>query len=218
MHEVDISPVGVLEDIAEGSTAELILQAAGRLFAAKGFHGISTREIAQAVGIRQPSLFHHFSSKTQIAQYLLEYGRLRSPLLRGVELLPQARPAVRLYATFRYEIELEVSSRFEMRGLYLTGLLEEPEFAFWKSKYDAARARGYELIKQGMNRGDFSQGPIDIVVNFFDAILLSAVRWRQQDPLAVDADAVTSLLLKSVLNQTQELSDIRSEALRLLSS
>src|SRR5581483_2006845 len=48
---------------AERPTRERILYEASNLFAREGYHGTTTREIAAAVGVRQPSLFYHFPSK-----------------------------------------------------------------------------------------------------------------------------------------------------------
>lgn len=46
---------------------EQILRAAEALFIARGVEHVSTREIARAVGISQPSLYAHFQSREQIA-------------------------------------------------------------------------------------------------------------------------------------------------------
>lgn len=48
-----------------------ILQASARLFTSKGFAATSTREIAEAVGIRQASLYYHFAGKDEILAALL---------------------------------------------------------------------------------------------------------------------------------------------------
>ena len=55
-----------------GATArEEILDAASELFTRKGFATTSTHDIADAVGMRQASLYYHFPSKRDIFLTLL---------------------------------------------------------------------------------------------------------------------------------------------------
>jgi AcrR family transcriptional regulator len=64
-------------------TRRRILETAADLFARKGVDSVSLREIAQAAGIRESSLYNHFDGKTGILETLFE---------DFIRLTPQARP------------------------------------------------------------------------------------------------------------------------------
>src|SRR6056297_1891608 len=55
------------------STREKILNEALDLFAAKGYHATSMREIARSVGIKGSSIYNHFSGKEDIFSELFNY-------------------------------------------------------------------------------------------------------------------------------------------------
>ncbi|MCF6474763.1 TetR/AcrR family transcriptional regulator [Nonomuraea sp. MG754425] len=63
-----------------------ILEAAARLFAARGFHGVSIEDIGGAVGVSGPALYRHFDGKEALlAELLLDVSsRLRESAARVV--------------------------------------------------------------------------------------------------------------------------------------
>ena len=54
------------------NTRTAILSAAERLFVEKGYHAISMREIADAVGMTKAALYYHFRDKEQLFVAILE--------------------------------------------------------------------------------------------------------------------------------------------------
>lgn len=58
------------------STKEKIVLAAFDLFAEKGYDGVGVDQIAEAVGIKGPSLYHHFKSKEEILNALIERNEI----------------------------------------------------------------------------------------------------------------------------------------------
>src|SRR4030095_17061442 len=56
---------------------DVILDAASRLFSARGYHATSVQDIADAVGILKGSLYHHFESKEAIL-----YRIVKEPIAR----------------------------------------------------------------------------------------------------------------------------------------
>ena len=65
--------------MAKRNTKEAILLEALKLFADKGYEGVSVRDIAAEVGIRQSSLYKHFASKQDIFDTLVETMKKRFP-------------------------------------------------------------------------------------------------------------------------------------------
>src|SRR5947209_12079569 len=62
-----------------------IIDAAARVFAERGFHGATTQDIANVLGIRQASLYYYFSSKE---------AALELVCLKGVEGFFEAAKAI----------------------------------------------------------------------------------------------------------------------------
>jgi TetR/AcrR family transcriptional regulator len=75
-------------------TAERVLDAAEPLFAEHGFAGTSLRDIADAVGIRIPSLYNHFGSKEALYASVLDRGL--APVLAMLDAAVAAAPTERL--------------------------------------------------------------------------------------------------------------------------
>lgn len=52
----------------------MAIEAAAKVFADKGFHGATTQDIAELMGIQQGSLYYYFKSKEQALQEVCELG------------------------------------------------------------------------------------------------------------------------------------------------
>lgn len=65
-------------------TTNRILEISAELFAHKGYDAVSVREISEAAGIKESSLYNHFSSKANILEVLFE---------NFVKTAPESRPS-----------------------------------------------------------------------------------------------------------------------------
>lgn len=140
---------------APAGTRERILYVAGDLFARQGFFATTTRQIADGVGIRQPSLFHHFASKDAIASALLEWDLGRAlPHVRVIARLSEA-PAVRLYRYLHDDLVHLSQAPYNLSGIYAEEVIGRPEFA----EYDAQRNRLHDevegIVREGVRAGEF---------------------------------------------------------------
>ena len=102
-----------------GSPREQVLEAAARLFTRKGYSATSTREIAEAVGIRQASLYYHFAGKGEIVTELL--GRTIRPTMDSVARIESLTedPETALYLVALTDIRTLASAPHNIGWLYL---------------------------------------------------------------------------------------------------
>lgn len=101
-----------------GPTARAeILDAAAELFTTRGFSPTSTRSIAEAVGIRQASLYNHFATKNDILVALLE-GTVEPTLDFDDHLDDTLPPEVRLCALAWFDTVQLCAGRWNLGALY----------------------------------------------------------------------------------------------------
>lgn len=111
-------PAGRRKPSAERRTE--IVTAAARIFADQGYAAVGMRDIADTIGIRGASLYHHFSSKEEIL-YAICLTVTREPVEENLPLLDAAgTPTDRLTALVRAHVRHLLHRRVE----YLVGLHE----------------------------------------------------------------------------------------------
>lgn len=117
-----------------GETArDEIRDAAAELFTTRGYTNTSTRMIAEAVGMRQASLYHHFAGKDDLLDSLLS-GTVDEPLAVGRAVREADASAVeKMYALALYDADQLCRSRWNLGALYLLPELREDRFATFRA-------------------------------------------------------------------------------------
>jgi AcrR family transcriptional regulator len=136
--------------------APQIIDAAAQVFAERGFHGATTQDIANVLGIRQASLYYYFSSKE---------AALELVCLRGVEGFFEAAKAIaaRPESAKKRLISLIEShlSPLVDRGDFVKVFLNERQHLPRESRRRIGRwSRGLErifelVIGEGVAKGEF---------------------------------------------------------------
>jgi TetR/AcrR family transcriptional regulator len=193
------------------STKELILEVSRRRFADHGYAGTSLTEIADEVGIRRPSLLHHFSSKEALykAVVLDSFGdwlELVDAATTGTRTgWPQVERVLRAaFLFFEEHPEFVRLVRWEALegGMFLQqelSVLLKPLFdrgaAFLEREMDAGRLRRYDarqllLTGYGAVLSYLSDAPL--IAGLLDADPLSpdALAQRREHVLDVLRNAV----------------------------
>lgn len=101
-------------------TREQAVRAARRLIQTRSYLGFSFQDVADAVGVRKPSLYHHFPSKEALgAEVLREAGEAFRRWAQSVAGLP---PDQRLDAYFRmYRDDIRAGERVCPGGSFVAG-------------------------------------------------------------------------------------------------
>lgn len=117
-----------------GETArDEIRDAAAELFTTRGYTNTSTRMIADAVGMRQASLYHHFANKDEILDSLLS-GTVDEPLALGRAVRDSDAPAVeKMYALAWCDADQLCRSQWNLGALYLLPELREDRFSTFRA-------------------------------------------------------------------------------------
>jgi AcrR family transcriptional regulator len=133
-----------------------IIEAAARVFAERGFHGTTTQDIADVLGIRQASLYYYFPSKEAAFEQVC---------LKGVEdFFEAAKLIADSDAGARERLSLLINSHLSPladRGDFVKVFLNERQHLPTESRRRVGRwSRGVErlfesVIKDGVAHGEF---------------------------------------------------------------
>jgi AcrR family transcriptional regulator len=158
------------------STRGRILLAAATLFAQRGYFGTSTRDIADEVRIRQPSLFHHFGAKHEIFRTLVELDlgpsidRLRSRL--GED----STWAEKLHLSIACDVREALVQPFDARGLYQDAVLGLDEFTDERDGIGLFHELVEQVISSGREAGEFVVFESSFVQRAVNGVLFETLR------------------------------------------
>ena len=198
----------------EPDTRQCILIEASRLLALHGYRGTTTRDIASAVGISQPSLFFHFPTKRAIVEELYRFDLI--PALRGFESLMarDGTPGAKLFAMIAGEVLREMDSPFDMRAYISFEALNDPELAPFRDLLGQFDMLTSDLIRQGQESGQFLDVDpwlaLQMVSGFLARSNLFLTTDQARRPFHPEASA--SLVLRGLLADPDSLEKVRSEA------
>jgi AcrR family transcriptional regulator len=156
-----------------------ILDAAAELFSEQGYAATSTRAIAVSVGIKQASLYYHFSSKEQILAELLVTTVLPSLEVAAVLADSPEPTQARLWALAAFDVRLLCSGRWNLGALYLLPELRSPNLAPFYTQRQRLRAGYGALIGEGIQQGCFTVDDGDVATDLVFGLVESVVLVRQ---------------------------------------
>lgn len=183
---------------AKDTRARIVAEAFA-LFAKRGYHAVSVRDIAAAVGIKDASLYNHFPGKQAIFDAVIADALERTRIIfadQGVMYAPTEDPMG--YAGARAETERRVLAGFRhffdhedmillRRLLTISQFDDERADAAYRLIFiDQPRAIQRSVFEHLMATGQFKRDDAGVLASEFYGpvliLLLSGVPWTEAEP------------------------------------
>ena len=176
--------------------SELVRQAA-RLFAEKGYHGTSTGDLAEAMGVQKGSLYAHISSKADLLWEVAHEGAVA--FHDALDSIPEhVSPSERIRLAMRAHLrvvaeQLDVATVFVREWRYLEGDRLD-EFVGERRRYEE---RFRALFREGRELGELRP---DLDDGTAALLALSAANWAYTwlRP-GIDTDALADTFFNDLL-------------------
>ena len=192
--------------MARRNTKEAILYEALKLFSDKGYDGVSVRDIAGQVGIKQSSLYKHYTSKQDIFDSLVKTMQTRF-MDSEICSLPcgELKEIAREYATVGNEILKKISA--EIFHFYL----KDPYASQYRKLLSIEKYKNKEIER--IYREVYIDSAISYQTDLFDEMIRQGFM-RQADPLIMAIQFFSPIFL--LLNKYESIPEKENEAVEIL--
>jgi TetR/AcrR family transcriptional regulator, cholesterol catabolism regulator len=160
-------------------TREDVVRAAGRLFADRGYHGTSMRDLGRELGLLGSSLYSHVSSKQDLLVEVVEEGARLFEESAEKALAGKGAAVDRLDALIAGHVDVVVDNIEVARTFLNEARMLDPSY---RSRIVEARDHYEEafraVIREGIEDGSFSMDTDPKTASIFILSILNALeRW-----------------------------------------
>jgi len=181
------------------NTREDVVRAAGRLFADRGYHGTSMRDLGKELGLLGSSLYSHVSSKQDLLVEVVEEGARLFEASAKRALQRDGTASERLDALIAGHVDvvvdnIDVARTFLNEARMLDGAHRQRVVSARDHYEDAFRS----VMREGVADGSFDAGVDAKTASIFILSILNALeRWYRPEG-ELDRDALVSELSRFV--------------------
>jgi TetR/AcrR family transcriptional regulator, cholesterol catabolism regulator len=177
------------------NTREDVVRAAGRLFADRGYHGTSMRDLGKELGLLGSSLYSHVDSKQDLLVEVVEEGARLFDASADAALATDGTAADRLKALISGHVDVVVDN-IEVSRTFLNEarMLDDEHRRRVLSARDHYEEAFRSVLREGAGDGSFRQGLDPKTSAIFILSMLNAVE-RWYDPTGeIDRTALVDRL------------------------
>ena len=160
MYAVPERHVGKLPERTGASSVDALLEAAFRVFAARGYHATRLEEVAEAAGVTKGAIYHHFEGKEDLLRRAVQHRHRAMFAAIGQALAGERAPAAAqirfvLRKVWQHWMEPGWGDAFRL----LVGEVSVEFPALFRMWAEEGPVHGWalisELIEAGVARGEF---------------------------------------------------------------
>ncbi|MEM7719693.1 MAG: TetR/AcrR family transcriptional regulator [Pseudomonadota bacterium] len=181
------------------NTKEELRAHARRLFAKHGYEGVSMRDIAGSVGIRQSAIYNHFPSKQHLlVDLMLNHMKRLLDAMQGA-VPASGTPVERLIAFVRFHVTYHIDQPDDVFLAYmeLRSLDTEGRAAIVPLR-DTYEQTLRTILEDGAASGVFTVSENNVVARGLLAMLTGVTVWFR-DSGSLDRDTVAAAYIETVL-------------------
>ena len=159
-------------------TRQDVVRAAGRLFAARGFHGTSMRDLGEELGLLGSSLYSHVDSKEQLLVEVVEQGAALFQAHADQVAASRRSPEDKMAGLVRGHVEI-ITSNQDQSATFLNEarFLPNDSRAAIVAMRDRYEATFREVIAAGVSAGAFREQNAALASIMVLSVLNAVIRW-----------------------------------------
>jgi len=200
MSDPDGAPTARSEHERRGSARRRIVEAATELFSTRGYAATSTRDIAEKVGIRQPSLYSHFSVKADIlVEVELQTYRPTLELFAALTADPDLTALERLSRLVEFDVRNLCGGSFNIALLGYLPEVRNEGIAAGMDRHGHELFRAYRtLVSAALTENGRGTDDLETVTEVVFSLVEGMILRRVHNP-ALDADRLAPAVREAVL-------------------
>jgi AcrR family transcriptional regulator len=162
-------------------TAQRLLSSATAAFAAKGFHGTTTRDIATGAGVTPGAVYVHHRSKEDLLYCISKNGHERTlELVRASG--TGANPAEQMKALVRSLAEWQAANHTSSRVVnFELAALSDEHLAEVRAMRRQVEDEFRKIVDDGVSRGIFDVPDSNLAVVTVVSLCIDVARWYRAD-------------------------------------
>jgi len=199
--------MGDLKKNLNSNTRKKIFQVSARLFAEKGYNGVSMREISEHSGVTKPTIYYYFQNKEGIYTALVEKGLFDAiRVMEKVDRLgiPAKQKLIELTKLrFRSVSKHPEFSKFFMSLIFTIEKL--PFLERYALLIEQHRQRFLNIIKQGINSNEFgASAKPELAVEIIGGVIFHYVVQQLQSDKQILTDQLAEDIIELIFKGLNE--------------